>query len=308
MRAKVPTGNLQTNSLPMEMALAARLGRLLKKGFFAPFPESLELRLRFARQHGFLPDLRNPRTLTEKIFWLKLFDRTPLRAIVSDREQVRGHVLRHASGLQLPAQLWRGDQLTKEVWNSLPRRFVLKASHGSHMTALVDKQRDDHSVLHKLSQFWLGYDYAREAGEWVYAEIPHYLIAEEMLCDQGKPPADWKFFCGNGRIFMMQLHVDRFGDYRRCFCHPDLTPISGVRGLLPGGGPIARPANYAAVCDMVEKLAAPFDFIRVDLYLIGEQAYFGEMTCFPGGGWERIRPRSLDLQLGAHVRLAGPGG
>ncbi len=33
-----------------------------------------------------------------------------------------------------------------------------------------------------------------------------------------------------------------------------------------------------------EKLAAPFPFVRVDLYQIGEQIYFGEMTFTPAKG------------------------
>jgi len=305
MGGKAPHGDLQTNSLPMELDFPARLGRMLKKGFFASMPEPLEVRLRFARQHGFLPDLRKPRTLTEKIFWLKLFDRTPLRAMISDRQTVRDYVQDKTPEMRLPEQLWVGPELTRDVWNTMPRRFALKASHGSHMTALVDRDRDSFEVLARMSRFWLGYDYAREAGEWVYASIPRYLIAEEMLGDGRTPPADWKFFCGNGRIFMMQLHTNRFGDYRRTFCWPDLSQIAEAKGRFSAAGPIERPANYDQTCRIVETLAAPFDFIRVDVYLIGGDAYFGEMTCFPGGGWERIEPRSLDLELGSHVRLAG---
>ena len=43
--------------------------------------------------------------------------------------------------------------------------------------------------------------------------------------------------------------------------------------------------------------------MRVDLYEIKGQIYFGEMTFFPGGGMEEFRPEEWDMRLGRWIKL-----
>jgi hypothetical protein len=50
---------------------------------------------------------------------------------------------------------------------------------------------------------------------------------------------------------------------------------------------------------IAKQLARGFDYIRVDLYLIGQKIYFGEITPFHRGGMSRISPDEWDLKLGA---------
>ena len=49
---------------------------------------------------------------------------------------------------------------------------------------------------------------------------------------------------------------------------------------------------------VAESLAQGIDFIRVDLYSVGGRIYFGELTCYPGGGNIRFSPRKYDFLLG----------
>jgi len=53
-----------------------------------------------------------------------------------------------------------------------------------------------------------------------------------------------------------------------------------------------------------ETLGADLDFVRVDLYDVGNRIYFGEMTSTPGGGFARFDPQAMDEHLG---RLWGGG-
>ena len=52
-------------------------------------------------------------------------------------------------------------------------------------------------------------------------------------------------------------------------------------------------------------LGSGWDFIRIDLYNIGERVYFGEFTPYPGSGLDRIIPASVDRELGARWKLPG---
>jgi hypothetical protein len=44
----------------------------------------------------------------------------------------------------------------------------------------------------------------------------------------------------------------------------------------------------------------------VDLYLIKEQIYFGELTFYPGSGYENFMPDSFDIELGSHFDITFP--
>ena len=49
--------------------------------------------------------------------------------------------------------------------------------------------------------------------------------------------------------------------------------------------------------DVCRKLSAPFQFVRVDLYVVDSHIYFGELT-FTRGGNEPFNPVESDYMLG----------
>ena len=55
-----------------------------------------------------------------------------------------------------------------------------------------------------------------------------------------------------------------------------------------------------------EKLSQGTPFVRVDFYEIDGQLYFGEITFFPGGGFEEFTPESVDKELVAGLSFRKP--
>ena len=55
-----------------------------------------------------------------------------------------------------------------------------------------------------------------------------------------------------------------------------------------------------------EKLAADFDFVRVDLYLVEGRIFFSELTHYPNAGLSGFTPRDFDRALGDVWRLGTP--
>ena len=51
---------------------------------------------------------------------------------------------------------------------------------------------------------------------------------------------------------------------------------------------------------MAERLAAPFEFMRVDFYVLGDRLLVGELTHSPGAGFGRFYPPEFSEQLAAH--------
>ena len=55
--------------------------------------------------------------------------------------------------------------------------------------------------------------------------------------------------------------------------------------------------------ELAESLAKNIPFVRVDFYEVNKKVYFGEMTFFPGSGFEEFTPEKYDKILGDMLEL-----
>ena len=78
-------------------------------------------------------------------------------------------------------------------------------------------------------------------------------------------------------------------------------PVKAIYLLTAIG--IEKPKLYEKAIIIAEELSMEFDFIRVDLYLLDDKIYFGELTNIPESGTGKFRPRSLDFKLGEKLKL-----
>ena len=58
---------------------------------------------------------------------------------------------------------------------------------------------------------------------------------------------------------------------------------------------------------LAEKLSVNIPFVRVDFYEVDGKVYFGELTFFPGSGFEEFTPESADYELGEWLHLIKMG-
>jgi hypothetical protein len=240
---------------------------------------------------------------------LKLYDRTPLRAAFADRVSVRDYVARRAPACRLVPIVGTFEALTPDVWDALPESFVLKATHGSGLLHVCRrKSAESFEAVRAASDRWLAMDFSGLTHEWVYHAVPRRLVAEAFLDDgTGAPPADYKFFCFGGQVGMVQVDLDRFGRHVRNLYTRDFTRIPGELHGCPAGPDIAQPAAFDAAVGIAERLSSEIDFVRVDLYLVGNDVYFGEMTCFPCSGFGALKPRGIDFELGKMLSAVRAG-
>ena len=61
-----------------------------------------------------------------------------------------------------------------------------------------------------------------------------------------------------------------------------------------------RPANLDEMIRVARKLSEEFDFVRVDLYSVHDDVFFGELTHYPAAGTGRFNPREFDLVMGSY--------
>ncbi|MES2089080.1 MAG: ATP-grasp fold amidoligase family protein [Pseudomonadota bacterium] len=283
-----------------------RVLKIVYKRWVAPsLGNTFRFKLTYLSKHGYWPDLENPRSMMEKITWLLRNDRNPLRAKVADRILAREFVAQHAPECKLPANLWIGTEFTQDVWDALPQKFVIKGNHGSQMTRLVDKAKDGHEAVRLATRAWLDIDYSQLHQEWVYAKAQRVLVVEEMLELDAASPPDWKFMCGNGRVLLIAVDLARFSQPTRNIYNREFVRLRNARIDTAQGPDIAKPASFDKAVRLAEQLTAPFDFIRADLYIVGDDIYFGEMTNFPSAAMDALEPKALDFEIGSQITLDG---
>lgn len=286
-----------------------RIKKILNKlfwGYLQPvLSDKWYARIRYWLKFDWLLNLKNPQKFTEKIQWIKLYERTPLRQTAANRLAVRNYVANRIGKKHLIPLISSFESLTESIWESLPNQFILKANHGCGMLKIVrNKQQENFDQTLKQTEEWKQTDYFKLGREWAYKGLPRTILAEKLLLDANENiPKDYKFFCFNGTVKLIQVDYNRFGDQKRNLFNRDFKRIDGTLRFPPYSGSVTKPAQLDQAITMAETLGAEFSFIRVDLYLMQDNIYFGELTNYPGNGFVRFYPEELEYKYGSYITL-----
>ena len=144
----------------------------------------LNTRIRYKQVFHKELDLNNPKTLNEKICWLKLkcYAKDPLVIQCADKYRVREYVEKSGCGDILNKLYEVYDSVDDIIWENLPNQFVLKWNFGAGYNIIcTDKSKvDKHQTIQTLkkwgkSKCWLDYS------EMQYKYIPKKIICERLL-------------------------------------------------------------------------------------------------------------------------------
>lgn len=258
-------------------------------------------RLLYAKAHRRLLRLHAPRRFSEKVNWRIAYDRRERLAWTCDKLRMKEAASR--DGALVPETLWIGRDLDELRGVDLPQRWVLKPNHRTGLVYVGTGQPDVDELRHR-TRGWLDESQWRVRGEWAYGRArPLYLI-EEWIGDEEQSPPDYKVFVFDGVPALIQVDHDRFGDHTRRLYRSDWSPLDTLHTfpLAPVEPP---PAQLQRMLDLARGIGAAFDFIRVDLYVWGDEVYLSEVTPYPGGGLETFHPDALDFELGRKWNLPG---
>lgn len=251
------------------------------------------------------PNLEQPKKFTEKIQYLKLHERTELRKVLANRTKVRELVARRVGEEHLVPLIGVYDELKEDLWRQLPNQFVLKANHGCGMLAIIrDKQNESYQKVRRKTRRWKRTNYAAFGREWAYRGLPRTIVAEQLLLDsKGSIPKDYKFFCFHGKVEVIQIDFDRFGNQRRNLYDRRFNRLQARLLYPPYSGSVSEPENLQEAISLAETLSRGLSFVRVDLYLMEDQIYLGEMTNYPGNGFIPFEPERMEYKMGKLLKL-----
>jgi len=269
--------------------------------FMAPI-----LAVRFHRVFGYWPNPIAPAGFNEKLFVRMAFDRRPLLTMLTGKVEAAAFVvarLGHAHGQA--RQIGVASRLEEIAGLALPERYICKASHGSGMVRFVTPQAPiAPAALADMVGRWLAVEYGRYGLEWSYHGVQPAVVFEEVLDRDGRVPDDIKFFCFDGRVVYVQCDSDRFEGHCQTLFDRDWNRLDvRVKDYAPHGEPPVRPVLFEAMLETAERLAAGIDFVRVDLFDLGDRFCVGELTTVPQGGYGSFSPALWDTEFGRHWRI-----
>ena len=293
-------------------ALLMRYGRWI--------PDKLYLRLQYYFYMGKKLDLRNPKTFTEKIQWLKLYNRKKEYHQLVDKYEVKGVVAPIIGEDHVIPTLGVWDSFDEIDFSKLPDKFVLKTTQGSHSSLICRNKCDfDKGKAEKLFKVWLRTSPYDKFREWVYKGIKPRILAEQYLeLEEGEDLVDYKFYCFAGEPLYCQVIKDRTTQetidfFDRDWIHQEFFGLQSKitqskitqSKITQSKITIARPINYDKMLEIAGKLSKGVPFLRVDLYNLEGKIYFGELTFYPAAGLGYFTPEEWNLRLGDLIKLNG---
>lgn len=267
-------------------------------------PDRLHIRLMYMWHIKKWLHLKKPQTYTEKLQWLKLYDRNPEYVKMVDKVLAKQYVAEKIGSEYIVPTLKIWTNANEIAIEDLPAKFVIKCNHDSKSVLIcTDKEKID---IEKIKNFFgkrlkkNGYWYGRE---WPYKSVQACVFAEQYIETKGEDLKDYKILCFNGQAKFVEVHSNRFTDehtqdiYDMTWTKTDIYqgPHSNVL--------IEKPKCFEKMVELTEILAKDIPHVRVDWYSVEDNLLFGELTFFDGSGYERFENPEHDLMLGQLIKL-----
>lgn len=290
---------------------------LSNRGFYDHMDDKTYLQKMFKARLGYELDLNNPHTFNEKLQWLKLNDRKAMYTVMVDKIEAKKFVANAIGEKYIIPTIAVWDNFESIDFNLLPKRFVLKCSHDSGgLIICKDKNKLDMvSTKAKLTAA-LQHNYYLHGREWPYKDVKPRIFAEQYMQEKNNPDEsnstnselkDYKIFTFNGKVQYIEVDYDRFIDHHRNFYSTDWQYVPfAIRYPTDPQKDIPKPVCLSEMLSIAEKLAEKAGsppFLRVDLYVINDQPYWGELTFFHETGMGQFDPREYDDLLGEMIHL-----
>lgn len=281
-------------------------------------PDKIYLRRLYKEKNGEQLNLNSPKSFTEKLNWLKLYDRRPEYTIMADKYAVRDYIKNNFGEEYLVPLLGVWDNPEDIDFASLPNKFVLKANHDSNIFVCVDKeqQRFEDKSGRKLVGFTevvqelkrrLQIDYYKYFREWPYKNIPRKVICEKYMENTNEDAlVDYKLFCFNGIPKLIMINSNRFQDsgVKTDMYDMEWNHLDMYDGHYPYAGDIfEKPTELNEMINLSSNLSENIPFVRIDFNVWDRSLFFGEFTFYHNAGMERFSPEVWDKILGEWLVL-----
>lgn len=273
------------------------------------FPDKLYLKILYRLMMGRKLNLNTPTRFSEKLQWLKLYDRKPQYTRMVDKCESKKYVAEIIGEEYIIPTLGIWNSFDEINFDILPNKFVIKTNHsggGSGVIICKDKSKlDKNYVKYKLEKSLKNSIY-NSFREWPYKNVVPKIIAEQLLeTDEQYGLLDYKVFCFNGEPKLIKVNYHVKGIYRVNWYDVNWNRVYGTTIYDPTDMDvdIEKPIFLSELLENAKILSMGIPYLRVDFYYNNGRLLFGELTFYPGSGFEPFNPDSYDIEIGKLIKL-----
>ncbi len=266
-------------------------------------PDKTYIKKLYKLRTGKKLNLRKPQSFNEKQNWLKLYDRRPEYTVMVDKYKAREYIAKKIGEQYLVPLLGAWDSPDEIDFDALPNEFVLKCNHDNGVIICRDKSKLDIEKTKAELAFRLSRNYYKKLREWPYKNVPRKIICEKLMKNtNGEELFDYKLFCFNGKVKLIEVNSERFSDT----CKEDHFDVEwnhfDVTGKPSSGKELEKPYFLKDMIDIAEQCSKNIPFLRVDFNRWDNQLYLGEFTLFYGGAMKLFK-EPWESKLGDYIEL-----
>ena len=278
----------------MKAIILFLVGILAKAGVLTPIRVA---RLKFWYKMHRWPDFEHPKDVNEKINWMKFYGDTSLWPTLADKYAVRKYVEDRVGKDVLIPLIGKWDSVDEIDWETLPKKFVMKCNNGSgDVVVCKDKSKLDIEATKNHFRKCLNEKLSVLSGEPHYAKIKPCIIAEELL-DASTQPCnstsliDYKIWVFDGNPLFTWCTWNREMYHANVALydmdwnfHPEWSVWTSH--YIKPDQHVPKPDCFGQLMDAAGKLGKGQPVARVDMYVVNNKVYFGEITMTSQGGYQ----------------------
>lgn len=278
-------------------------------------PDKCYIKLFYRYKMGRKLDLKNPQRFTEKLQWLKLYNRKPEYTMMVDKYAVKDYISKIVGEKYVIPTLGIWNSPEEIDWESLPDQFVLKTTHGGGNTGVVICKNKNtfnrDQAIRKLNNS-MKQNLYKALREWPYKNVTPRILAEQYMVDSPEKEdlPDYKWYCFNGepeycQVINNRTSCETIDFYDKNWIHQEFIGLNPVNGPFfeNSKDEIVRPSNLDEQIYIARKLSEGIPFARIDLYVIKKNTYFGEITFYPASGFGTFKPVHYNELLGKMLSI-----
>ena len=282
------------------------VGILVKLHILTPMRTA---RMKFFYKLRKWPDFEHPKDVNEKINWMKFYGDTSLWPMLADKYAVREYVKEKVGEEYLIPLIGKWDSVDEIDWENLPNQFVMKCNNGSgDVVVCKDKSKLDIEVIKRHFRKCLNEQLSILSGEPHYAKIKPCIIAEELLNASTQPCnssslVDYKIWVFDGKPMLTWCTWNRELYYANVALydmdwnfHPEWSVWTSH--YIQPHSHVPKPKCFDTLMEVAGKLGKGQPVTRVDMYIVDDKIYFGEITMTSQGGYQDFYTQEILDKMG----------
>ncbi len=259
-------------------------------------------------------NIENPVTLTDKLNYLKLFDVTQAKTLLTNKLTAKAVIKKNFPELNYAKVFQVCSSFDEIDFSKCPKSFIIKTNHACKTGTLVEDKtkltKKDIKNYRKYYNTVLNINYAYWGIlELQYKDIVPVLYIEEFLASKNSSYniREYNVFCINGEPEFIQ-YICSYDNNKEIifFLDTEFKTIDlSLFERLPYNkvGYSFELPNKDKILKYSKLLSSEFKFVRVDFFEVNDVLYFGEMTFTPHCCVLKFVPEDIDFKLGQKLKI-----